>query len=392
MGLLSWLFGATKEPEPTISLSGTKRYAVDIPILEPRQVEPKATAKDPTVKPLTADFSFSIEQANIKELAHVRIGDLVNFWAAGGPTRIYPSGGQGDWLGLAPPSYAKLIADHRSLNLPIEAEVIEKTASSCRIGCRLVPIEEVGKREKDEKDKYRDWLIKSYKPRKAIAVDFSFAIEQVNIEELDFVILGDHVNLWASVDAPTKVVIFRRGSIGGQGRLGLVPRSCATLIADQRSLNLPIETEVIEKTSSSCRIGCRLVQAEERNRAIEEERGKLRAEFTKPYRPKKPIVVEMSAPEAVTFQEGQQLKFKDESVDHYAVSPSVKLEFIIAPNAPLAFLRAGADQRTRILRAHFSGFTIHAQVSKVAPEPVYAGDRDSIWKEASATVQISFTK
>jgi hypothetical protein len=100
----------------------------------------------------------------------------------------------------------------------------------------------------------------------------------------------------------------------------------------------------------------------------------------------------MRAPEVVPFHEGQQLTFKSESIDHYATSPSANLEFIVAPALPLAFVKASAGQRTRILRAHFSGFTIHAQVSKVSPDPVYAGDSDSIWKEASATVQISFTK
>ncbi|MCI2425273.1 hypothetical protein LM599_04640 [Candidatus Acetothermia bacterium] len=58
---------------------------------------------------------------------------------------------------------------------------------------------------------------------------------------------------------------------------------------------MPIETEILDVTTSTCTIRCRLVQAEEVNRAKEKEQEKLRAELTKPYRPKKPVEFSIDA-------------------------------------------------------------------------------------------------
>lgn len=94
---------------------------LDIPVLEQRQVEREVTTNDPTITTITNNFSFSIEQVNIKELAHVRIGDLVNLWASGdAPTRIviYPSGG----LQLAHlPSIEECVSDINGVVLVISS-------------------------------------------------------------------------------------------------------------------------------------------------------------------------------------------------------------------------------------------------------------------------------
>lgn len=311
MGLLSWLFGATKKPKPKLNLTDAKSIAVDGPVLGQPLVESKVTAKNPNSKPVNADFNFLIEHVNIEELAHVTVGETVNFWATKEePTRItvYGRSGQGDRLGNVPISYAKIISDHRSLNLSIETEVIEKTLSSCTIACRLVSNDEMNIKKKEQQDNLRDKLIKSYKPRKSISADFSFSIKKMNIEELSLVIVGDRVNLWASPDAPTKIVIFRRGSIGGQGRLGVVPGSHAKLIAEHRSLSLPIETEVIEKSSSSCTIACRLVSNEEVGIKKKDQQDKLRDDLNKPYRPTKPLEFSLHT-KSNALKVGEQLQF-----------------------------------------------------------------------------------
>lgn len=219
----------------------------------------------------------------------------------------------------------------------------------------------------------------------------SLRFGEIDAEQLAHCRSGDRINLWLSPDQ-SFVNAYRRGSVGGQGRVATLYCKDNPRLLDVMTKGRPAWLTVERHTDSTYAVDLHTTTAEEvrtREREAEDQRGK---ELLTPYRPKKPIVVEMRAPEAVSFQEGQQLTFKSESIDHYATSPSANLEFIVAPGLPLAFVRAGAGQRTRILRAHFSGFTIHAQVSKVSPEPVYAGDADSIWKEASATVQISFTK
>jgi DNA polymerase-3 subunit epsilon len=214
----------------------------------------------------------------------------------------------------------------------------------------------------------------------------------IDAEQLAQCRSGDRLNnLWLSPDQ-SFVNVYRRGTMGGQGRVATLYCKDNPGLLDVMTEGLPVWLILECRTDSGYVFELHMTTSEEVRTQQKEAGDQRRIELRTPYTPKKPIVVEMRAPEAVSFQEGQQLTFKGESIDHYAISPSANLEFIVAPPAPLAFLRAGPAQRTRILRAYFSGFTIHAQVTKVSPEPVNAGDASSIWKEASATVRITFTK
>ena len=139
------------------------------------------------------------------------------------------------------------------------------------------------------------------------ATEFSFLVDRPNTQELTQVEIGDYVNLWAPADAPTNIFIYRRDTGGGQGKLDLVPKTYARLITNHRALQLPIETEVIDRTASTCTIRCRLVSAEEVNRKRDNEQRKLRAELTKPYRPKKPVEFSVDA-KSYTFNVGERLQ------------------------------------------------------------------------------------
>lgn len=125
--------------------------------------------------------------------------------------------------------------------------------------------------------------------------EFRFSIVQLDAEQLAHAEIGDSVNLWAPADTPTRILIYRRGTVGGEGRLGLVPKTYAEVIAIHLARGLPVETEIVDVTTSTCTIHCRLVQAEEVNRAKEKEQEKLRAELTKAYRPQKPVEFSVDA-------------------------------------------------------------------------------------------------
>lgn len=123
--------------------------------------------------------------------------------------------------------------------------------------------------------------------------EFTFEIDRPNIQELPNAVVGENVTLWAPDEDPTKIRIYRRRSCGGSGRLGYVPQKYARQISKHRSLQLPIETEILEITSSACSIRCRLISHEEAKEKAKREKDciqeKLRAELTKPYRSQKPI-------------------------------------------------------------------------------------------------------
>lgn len=139
--------------------------------------------------------------------------------------------------------------------------------------------------------------------------EFSFSIVQPNPQEFTYVKIGDYVNFWAPADNPTKIFIYRHGSIGGQGMLGLVPKTYSEVIANHRASKLPIETEITSVNTSTCTISCRLVEAEEIDKAENEKKQKLYAELNKPYRPKKPVEFSIDA-KSNALNPGDRLRLK----------------------------------------------------------------------------------
>jgi hypothetical protein len=147
------------------------------------------------------------------------------------------------------------------------------------------------------------------------ASEFIFTIDQSNALELSQAKIGDYVNLWAPDDAPTVIRIYRRSTLGGRGRLGLVPKRYARLIANHMASELPVETEILEITTSSCTIRCRLVPAEEVKEERDKEEQKLRGELNRPYRPRKPVEFSVDA-KSYSLKVGDRLQLaKIPSID-----------------------------------------------------------------------------
>lgn len=121
--------------------------------------------------------------------------------------------------------------------------------------------------------------------------EFHFLISNPNAQELAYAEIGDYVNFWSPPNDPTKIIIFRQGSVMGGGRLGLVPQKYVLIIDKHFELDLPIETKVLAVSQSACTIYCRLVQAEEVKEEREREERILRAELAIPYFPRKPVTV-----------------------------------------------------------------------------------------------------
>lgn len=149
------------------------------------------------------------------------------------------------------------------------------------------------------------------------SLDFSFTLDQPNLEELSRIKVGGGVNFWQPGIDPTKIFVYRSGSVGGEGKIGRVPIKYTKPISSQIKLKLPIETEIFEITSSGCVIHCKLVTAEEVNRMKCERQDKLRDEISKPYRPKSPVVFFADA-QSYTFDPGEQLHLtRIPSIDEY---------------------------------------------------------------------------
>ena len=151
--------------------------------------------------------------------------------------------------------------------------------------------------------------------------ELSFTITQIDDYEISQIKVGDDVKFWSPNNSPSKIIIYRSGSVGGQGRLGEVPKKHARLVADHMSSSLPINTEIIEITPSTCTIRCRLVSAEELKQEKENEQQKLQHELNKPYRPRKPLKFSIDA-KSISLSVGDKLLLaKIPTIDNYCANP-----------------------------------------------------------------------
>jgi hypothetical protein len=138
--------------------------------------------------------------------------------------------------------------------------------------------------------------------------EFTFSVVQPSMTaRLNLEDIGDSVKLWSPRDTQKPIIIYRQGSVGGEGRLGFVPDNFVGLIANQLASGLPLETEIIEVSDTAYTIRCKLISADDIQRAKESQKGKIRAELIKPYRPRKPVVFVVDAKEC-ELSIGEQLK------------------------------------------------------------------------------------
>ena len=89
---------------------------------------------------------------------------------------------------------------------------------------------------------------------------FIFEARNQDSRELSECKVGDFVKFWCDSETE-RIRVFRRGSVGGSGRIGDVPREYYDIIFDHLQQKLEFETELLDITTG--KIKCRLVSKEE---------------------------------------------------------------------------------------------------------------------------------
>jgi hypothetical protein len=137
--------------------------------------------------------------------------------------------------------------------------------------------------------------------------NFSFTLLDEDVDRLPEV--GEPVSFWAPPDDPEAIIVYRRGSVGGAGKLGSIRGDFARRIARHRASGLPFDTEIREVSAGSCTIRCSLISAGAVEAARTKEREELLAELQKQYRPRTPIIFSIDA-KSIVLETGQLLTFE----------------------------------------------------------------------------------
>ena len=114
---------------------------------------------------------FYVDRPNIQDFTQV--GMHVKLWTPKDNTdKVYIFHGQGpdSRLGVVPLEYTDIIISHLVNALDYEAEIMELSATTCKIKCRLFPKEETEHRKAQDKASLRNELTKAYNPKKPITL------------------------------------------------------------------------------------------------------------------------------------------------------------------------------------------------------------------------------
>jgi hypothetical protein len=208
-GLLRWLGGKPKQATKLIESA---------PHVAPlRQNQEEDLSK-------TSAFSFFVDEPRLQD--YTKVGLSVKLWTPKeNPEQvyIYHRDGPGGCLGMVPPRYSSLIAAHLVNGLEHEAVVEERTATTCKVKCRLLSKEETEQRRKEDARSLQRELAKPYVPRKPMTLKLATQIEGA-------VKVGDKLKIeFGSLESYLQDAKTERGPYGCQWRLAFCDQSGITV-------------------------------------------------------------------------------------------------------------------------------------------------------------------
>lgn len=205
-----------------------------------------------------------------------------------------------------------------------------------------------------------------------------FNVEKVQPEELSECNIKDYVSLWVPKGDSQKVYIFRKGSVGGTGRIGYLPSKYSSLIATHLSNGLKYETEIIEIDVNKllCKIKCRLISKEETLAkeavSIESARNNLKTELQKKYTPKNSLTIRAQLPKSHKLIEGQELFLEKQTKEYYLQNvPNLQINFVDTNGAVVAKKTNEPKLIRSVLRAYFSECPMKLQISSIETPDKY---------------------
>ncbi|MBW2075639.1 MAG: hypothetical protein JRI58_12990 [Deltaproteobacteria bacterium] len=218
----------------------------------------------------------------------------------------------------------------------------------------------------------------------------TFELDNANQAELLHCKLGDYVKFWKPPKDPKCIFVYRSGSVGGSGKIGLIPRKYFEVIASHMDKGLDIESHIVKQTKKGCKIKCTLISKEEMRAELQEETERLKIELTKKYTPKKGFTFRLQLPKTHDLHENQPLYLKKKPVEYYIKRPrSLRMEFVDKDNNVVAYKENELPLIRRLLRAHFSDYELDLKILTIStPDKYTLPYIDAI----EATAEVTFHK
>lgn len=183
--------------------------------------------------------------------------------------------------------------------------------------------------------------------------------------------MGESVKLWIPKDNAEKVYIYHRDGPGGC--LGIVPSNNNDIIISHLEKALEYEAIIEDLKENQCKIKCRLISKKETENKIVGKRASLKAELTKPYKPKGPIKLEFMIKNKDNAKAGDKLAIEFNNLDSYLQDVSAKkgpfscqwhLKFLNQKGKTVSILKNNKSTIQKILKAHFNSYLFDIEVSE----------------------------
>lgn len=225
-------------------------------------------------------------------------------------------------------------------------------------------------------------FLKSKKATDYFGTVISFTLNNISPKILINCKKGDYVNLWTKDDMD-KILIYAPNSVGGSGKLGIVPnkyfKAIKSHILGQKDYGFSgpstnnYAASILSVFGSNCTIGIKLFSDQEHERIIlnmiNQDKEATKAAFDKKYKMTKPvqIVFDLKINNETNIE---SLRLKVLEKEFYIENPyDFKLQLIDENNSIIAETVSQKEKVFRIVKGYYNGQKIN--ISKIEKENNY---------------------
>lgn len=201
---------------------------------------------------------------------------------------------------------------------------------------------------------------------------FIFSVDKPRIQDITYI--GMSVNLWIPQGKnPEEAYIFHRN--GPYGPIGIVPPKYSDIIISHLLSAMNYDARIVELTYNTCKIKCKLFSREEDERRKEQHKASLKEELTKPYKPKKPIMLTIAVKKTKGIKVGDRLIIEFEDSHSYGgpYSYPYQVNFLNQAGHRIGVLDNNKSTIQRLLKAYFNSYHLDVEVSDVGGQRIWKG-------------------